>query len=164
MLTKDPIVYGSVTSHEMFPTRCCQCPTDDWSVAADSLKWLMWTKPRNKLPIRGRSSCLMTSLWWALFGGKLSGWLEYSLLVKKSSLLSFACFSGQILKLCPKKKSSAAYSFCKAMGLLGMQFHLFENECKNLQNTEISQFEFIHFVIKDVGCLNLWTKNEIMLR
>ncbi|XP_029350647.1 IQ motif and SEC7 domain-containing protein 3 [Echeneis naucrates] len=33
-----------------------------------------------------------------------------------------------ILKLCPKKKSSAAYTFCKAMGLLGMQFHLFENE------------------------------------
>lgn len=81
----------------------------------------------------------------------MSGWLEYSLLVKKSSLLSFAFVSGQILKLCPKKKSSAAYSFCKAMGLLGMQFHLFENECKNLQNTEISQFEFIHFVIKDVG-------------
>lgn len=38
----------------------------------------------------------------------------------------------QILKLCPKKKSSAAYTFCKAMGLLGMQFHLFENECKSL--------------------------------
>ncbi|TNN39570.1 IQ motif and SEC7 domain-containing protein 3 [Liparis tanakae] len=35
-----------------------------------------------------------------------------------------------ILKLCPKKKSSAAYTFCKAMGLLGMQFHLFENEYK----------------------------------
>ncbi|XP_030633975.1 IQ motif and SEC7 domain-containing protein 3 [Chanos chanos] len=33
-----------------------------------------------------------------------------------------------ILKLCPKKRSSAAYTFCKAMGLLGMQFHLFENE------------------------------------
>ncbi|XP_009298726.2 IQ motif and SEC7 domain-containing protein 3 isoform X2 [Danio rerio] len=33
-----------------------------------------------------------------------------------------------ILKLCPKKKSSAAYTFCKTMGLLGMQFHLFENE------------------------------------
>uniref|UniRef100_A0A8B9K695 IQ motif and Sec7 domain ArfGEF 3a n=1 Tax=Astyanax mexicanus TaxID=7994 RepID=A0A8B9K695_ASTMX len=33
-----------------------------------------------------------------------------------------------ILKLCPKKKSSAAYTFCKAMGLLGMGFHLFENE------------------------------------
>ncbi|XP_034018962.1 IQ motif and SEC7 domain-containing protein 3 isoform X2 [Thalassophryne amazonica] len=33
-----------------------------------------------------------------------------------------------ILKLCPKKKSSAAYTFCKAMGLLGMQFQLFENE------------------------------------
>lgn len=39
--------------------------------------------------------------------------------------------SSQILKLCPKKKSSAAYTFCKAMGLLGMQFHLFENECKS---------------------------------
>nr|XP_023652334.1 IQ motif and SEC7 domain-containing protein 3-like isoform X1 [Paramormyrops kingsleyae] len=33
-----------------------------------------------------------------------------------------------ILKLCPKKKTSATYTFCKAMGLLGMQFHLFENE------------------------------------
>uniref|UniRef100_A0A8C4X9J1 IQ motif and Sec7 domain ArfGEF 3 n=1 Tax=Erpetoichthys calabaricus TaxID=27687 RepID=A0A8C4X9J1_ERPCA len=33
-----------------------------------------------------------------------------------------------ILKLCPKKKSSATYTFCKAVGLLGMQFHLFENE------------------------------------
>ncbi|XP_076848712.1 IQ motif and SEC7 domain-containing protein 3 isoform X2 [Brachyhypopomus gauderio] len=33
-----------------------------------------------------------------------------------------------ILKLCPKKKSTAMYTFCKAMGLLGMQFHLFENE------------------------------------
>ncbi|KAG5830682.1 hypothetical protein ANANG_G00313230 [Anguilla anguilla] len=33
-----------------------------------------------------------------------------------------------ILKLCPKKKSSATYTFCKALGLLGMQFHLFENE------------------------------------
>ncbi|XP_077450086.1 IQ motif and SEC7 domain-containing protein 3 isoform X2 [Stigmatopora argus] len=33
-----------------------------------------------------------------------------------------------ILKLCPKKKSSAAYTFCKALGLLGMHFHLFENE------------------------------------
>ncbi|XP_028972862.2 IQ motif and SEC7 domain-containing protein 3 isoform X2 [Esox lucius] len=33
-----------------------------------------------------------------------------------------------ILKLCPKKKSSAAYTFCKAMGLLGMHFQLFENE------------------------------------
>nr|XP_020467990.1 IQ motif and SEC7 domain-containing protein 3-like isoform X2 [Monopterus albus] len=33
-----------------------------------------------------------------------------------------------ILKLCPKKKSSATYTFCKAMGLLGMQFHLFSNE------------------------------------
>ncbi|KAG7332960.1 hypothetical protein KOW79_003095 [Hemibagrus wyckioides] len=33
-----------------------------------------------------------------------------------------------ILKLCPKKKSVATYVFCKAMGLLGMQFHMFENE------------------------------------
>ncbi|KAJ8411229.1 hypothetical protein AAFF_G00172350 [Aldrovandia affinis] len=33
-----------------------------------------------------------------------------------------------ILKLCPKKKSTATYTFCKAMGLLGMQFHLFESE------------------------------------
>uniref|UniRef100_A0A674CKF1 IQ motif and SEC7 domain-containing protein 3 n=1 Tax=Salmo trutta TaxID=8032 RepID=A0A674CKF1_SALTR len=33
-----------------------------------------------------------------------------------------------ILKLCPKKKTSASYTFCKAMGLLGMQFHLFSNE------------------------------------
>ncbi|XP_041717736.2 IQ motif and SEC7 domain-containing protein 3-like isoform X1 [Coregonus clupeaformis] len=33
-----------------------------------------------------------------------------------------------ILKLCPKKKSSAAYTFCKALGLLGMYFTLFENE------------------------------------
>ncbi|KAJ8392283.1 hypothetical protein AAFF_G00076470 [Aldrovandia affinis] len=33
-----------------------------------------------------------------------------------------------ILKLSPKKKSSATYTFCKAMGLLGMQFHLYENE------------------------------------
>ncbi|XP_057559879.1 IQ motif and SEC7 domain-containing protein 3 isoform X2 [Hippopotamus amphibius kiboko] len=33
-----------------------------------------------------------------------------------------------ILKLCPKKKSSSTYTFCKCVGLLGMQFHLFENE------------------------------------
>ncbi|XP_064417721.1 IQ motif and SEC7 domain-containing protein 3 [Latimeria chalumnae] len=33
-----------------------------------------------------------------------------------------------ILKLCPKKKSSATYSFCKSVCLLGMQFHLFESE------------------------------------
>ncbi|KAK1784991.1 hypothetical protein P4O66_018418, partial [Electrophorus voltai] len=33
-----------------------------------------------------------------------------------------------ILKLCPRKKNAATYTFCKAMGLLGMQFHLFENE------------------------------------
>lgn len=44
---------------------------------------------------------------------------------------SWCCLFLQILKLCPKKKSSAAYTFCKAMGLLGMQFHLFENECKS---------------------------------
>nr|XP_012806815.2 IQ motif and SEC7 domain-containing protein 3 isoform X1 [Jaculus jaculus] len=33
-----------------------------------------------------------------------------------------------ILKLCPKKKSPFTYTFCKAVGLLGMRFHLFENE------------------------------------
>ncbi|XP_061085528.1 IQ motif and SEC7 domain-containing protein 3-like [Conger conger] len=33
-----------------------------------------------------------------------------------------------ILKLCPKKKTSATYTFCRALGLLGMQFHLFQNE------------------------------------
>ncbi|XP_020857378.1 LOW QUALITY PROTEIN: IQ motif and SEC7 domain-containing protein 3 [Phascolarctos cinereus] len=33
-----------------------------------------------------------------------------------------------ILKLCPKKKTSSTYTFCKSVGLLGMQFHLFENE------------------------------------
>ncbi|XP_041112326.1 IQ motif and SEC7 domain-containing protein 3-like isoform X2 [Polyodon spathula] len=33
-----------------------------------------------------------------------------------------------ILKLCPKKKSSATYTFCKVVALQGMQFHLFENE------------------------------------
>ncbi|KAM8802811.1 IQ motif and SEC7 domain-containing protein 3 isoform 2-T2 [Rhynchonycteris naso] len=33
-----------------------------------------------------------------------------------------------ILKLCPKKKSSSTYTFCKSVGLLGMQFYLFENE------------------------------------
>ncbi|KAL4659540.1 IQ motif and SEC7 domain-containing protein 3-like isoform X2 [Arapaima gigas] len=33
-----------------------------------------------------------------------------------------------ILKLSPKKRSSATYTFCRALGLLGMQFHLFENE------------------------------------
>lgn len=37
----------------------------------------------------------------------------------------------QILKLCPKKKSSFTYTFCKAVGLLGMRFHLFENECES---------------------------------
>ncbi|XP_006771381.2 PREDICTED: IQ motif and SEC7 domain-containing protein 3, partial [Myotis davidii] len=33
-----------------------------------------------------------------------------------------------VLKLCPKKKSSSTYTFCRSVGLLGMQFHLFENE------------------------------------
>ncbi|XP_062954815.1 IQ motif and SEC7 domain-containing protein 3 isoform X2 [Cynocephalus volans] len=33
-----------------------------------------------------------------------------------------------ILKLCPKKKSSSTYTFCKSAGLLGMQLRLFENE------------------------------------
>ncbi|PNI11501.1 IQSEC3 isoform 2 [Pan troglodytes] len=33
-----------------------------------------------------------------------------------------------ILKLCPKKKGSSTYTFCKSVGLLGMQFQLFENE------------------------------------
>ncbi|XP_048864530.1 IQ motif and SEC7 domain-containing protein 3-like isoform X1 [Brienomyrus brachyistius] len=33
-----------------------------------------------------------------------------------------------ILKLSPKKRSSATYTFCRALGLLGMQYHLFENE------------------------------------
>ncbi|XP_069484678.1 IQ motif and SEC7 domain-containing protein 3 isoform X2 [Ambystoma mexicanum] len=33
-----------------------------------------------------------------------------------------------ILKLCPKKKSSSTYTFCKSVGLLGMQYHLYENE------------------------------------
>uniref|UniRef100_A0A6I8NPP7 IQ motif and SEC7 domain-containing protein 3 n=1 Tax=Ornithorhynchus anatinus TaxID=9258 RepID=A0A6I8NPP7_ORNAN len=33
-----------------------------------------------------------------------------------------------ILKLCPKKKSPSTYTFCRAVGLLGMQFQLFENE------------------------------------
>lgn len=37
----------------------------------------------------------------------------------------------QILKLCPKKKSSSTYTFCKSVGLLGMGFHLFENECES---------------------------------
>lgn len=50
-------------------------------------------------------------------------------------LLISTCLSPspeQILKLCPKKKSSSTYTFCKSVGLLGMQFHLFENECKSL--------------------------------
>uniref|UniRef100_A0A8C5PB31 IQ motif and SEC7 domain-containing protein 3 n=1 Tax=Leptobrachium leishanense TaxID=445787 RepID=A0A8C5PB31_9ANUR len=33
-----------------------------------------------------------------------------------------------ILKLCPKKKTSSTYTFCRAVPLLAMQFHLFENE------------------------------------
>ncbi|KAM9824246.1 IQ motif and SEC7 domain-containing protein 3 [Neosynchiropus ocellatus] len=55
-----------------------------------------------------------------------------------------------ILKLCPKKKSTAAYTFCKAMGLLGMQFHLFENEFYPHGITIISPFgsdkkQVLHF-------------------
>eukprot|EP00063_Salmo_salar_P089231 XP_014064066.1 PREDICTED: IQ motif and SEC7 domain-containing protein 3-like isoform X2 [Salmo salar] len=45
-----------------------------------------------------------------------------------------------ILKLCPKKKSSAAYTFCKALGLLGMHFTLFENEYYPHGITIISPF------------------------
>lgn len=49
-----------------------------------------------------------------------------------SSPLICLCLSpGQILKLCPKKKSSFTYTFCKAVGLLGMRFQLFENECES---------------------------------
>ncbi|KAM4035193.1 IQ motif and SEC7 domain-containing protein 3 isoform 2-T2 [Anomaloglossus baeobatrachus] len=33
-----------------------------------------------------------------------------------------------ILKLCPKKKTSSTYTFCRAVPLLGMQYHLYENE------------------------------------
>ncbi|KAG8438486.1 hypothetical protein GDO86_004887, partial [Hymenochirus boettgeri] len=33
-----------------------------------------------------------------------------------------------ILKLCPKKKTSSTYTFCRAVPLLSLQFHLFENE------------------------------------
>uniref|UniRef100_A0A3Q2XG50 IQ motif and Sec7 domain ArfGEF 3a n=1 Tax=Hippocampus comes TaxID=109280 RepID=A0A3Q2XG50_HIPCM len=47
-----------------------------------------------------------------------------------------------ILKLCPKKKSSAAYTFCKALGLLGMQFHLFDNECESRYLHLLSTLEF----------------------
>ncbi|KAJ8007228.1 hypothetical protein DPEC_G00115350 [Dallia pectoralis] len=55
-----------------------------------------------------------------------------------------------ILKLCPKKKSSAAYTFCKAMGLLGMQFQLFENEYYPHGITIVSPFgsdkkQVLHF-------------------
>lgn len=46
-------------------------------------------------------------------------------------LICFCASPGQILKLCPKKKSSFTYTFCKAVGLLGMRFHLFENECES---------------------------------
>lgn len=55
------------------------------------------------------------------------------------SVMWYCCvlFFLQILKLCPKKKSSASYTFCKAMGLLGMQFHLFSNECKLLFQSTI---------------------------
>ncbi|KAM6960820.1 IQ motif and SEC7 domain-containing protein 3 isoform 2-T2 [Aplochiton taeniatus] len=45
-----------------------------------------------------------------------------------------------ILKLCPKKKTSASYTFCKAMGLLGMQFHLFSNEYYAQGITMLSPF------------------------
>ncbi|XP_067090132.1 IQ motif and SEC7 domain-containing protein 3 [Osmerus mordax] len=45
-----------------------------------------------------------------------------------------------ILKVCPKKKTSASYTFCKAMGLLGMQFHLFSNECYAHGITMLSPF------------------------
>ncbi|XP_038838402.1 IQ motif and SEC7 domain-containing protein 3 [Salvelinus namaycush] len=45
-----------------------------------------------------------------------------------------------ILKLCPKKKSSAAYTFCKALGLLGMHFTLFENDYYPHGITIISPF------------------------
>ncbi|XP_075458432.1 IQ motif and SEC7 domain-containing protein 3 isoform X3 [Ascaphus truei] len=33
-----------------------------------------------------------------------------------------------ILKLCPKKKTSSTYTFCRAVPLLGLQYHLYENE------------------------------------
>ncbi|XP_004912534.1 IQ motif and SEC7 domain-containing protein 3 isoform X3 [Xenopus tropicalis] len=33
-----------------------------------------------------------------------------------------------ILKLCPKKKTSSTYTFCRAVPLVGLQFHLYENE------------------------------------
>lgn len=48
----------------------------------------------------------------------------------------------QILKLCPKKKSSSTYTFCKSVGLLGMQFHLFENECKSPSDPDMWQRQF----------------------
>lgn len=50
----------------------------------------------------------------------------------------FPCL-GQILKLCPKKKSSSTYTFCKSVGLLGMQFHLFENECKSRSPVDVAE-------------------------
>lgn len=56
-----------------------------------------------------------------------------------------ACLSPsleQILKLCPKKKSSSTYTFCKSVGLLGMQFHLFENECKSPSDPETWKRQF----------------------
>lgn len=46
-------------------------------------------------------------------------------------LTCFCPSPAQILKLCPKKKSSFTYTFCKAVGLLGMRFQLFENECES---------------------------------
>lgn len=59
-------------------------------------------------------------------------WINTWTALSSRTQLSAWMFSLQILKLCPKKKSSASYTFCKAMGLLGMQFHLFSNECKTL--------------------------------
>uniref|UniRef100_F6QVV0 SEC7 domain-containing protein n=1 Tax=Monodelphis domestica TaxID=13616 RepID=F6QVV0_MONDO len=48
--------------------------------------------------------------------------------IQKEDFMCLTFFLGQILKLCPKKKTSSTYTFCKSVGLLGMQFHLFENE------------------------------------
>ena len=57
-------------------------------------------------------------------------WNAASDISLSSTFFFFLCLLKQILKLCPKKKSSSTYTFCKSVGLLGMQFHLFENECK----------------------------------
>lgn len=51
--------------------------------------------------------------------------------ISRSPPTCFCPSPGQILKLCPKKKSSFTYTFCKAVGLLGMRFQLFENECES---------------------------------